>query len=107
MNWQEIFRIRLTDSWGIRVTLGPVLLVVLVIVGLYLVVRFIVMKKWLRFEIVEAEVKLGNIGSIKIRPTYEEIQIAHKAWTELVTRKAAVLFDDQNDVIAEVYNSWY
>lgn len=33
--------------------------------------------------------------------------IAHKAWTELITRKLALPFDPENDVIVEVYDSWY
>ena len=34
-------------------------------------------------------------------------QVAHKAWVELVTRKAALPFEEDHDVIYEVYNSWY
>ncbi|MEG1506797.1 MAG: hypothetical protein RR478_04815 [Bacilli bacterium] len=34
-------------------------------------------------------------------------KIAHQAWTELITRKLALPFDEENDVIVEIYNSWY
>jgi len=40
-------------------------------------------------------------------PTWEDVQIAHQIWTELVTRKAAIPVDPENDVIAEIYDSWY
>lgn len=60
-----------------------------------------------RIALVEAEVKLGGIGSFKIRPSYEEVEVAHKAWVELSTRKAGLPFDETNDVIVEVYDSWY
>ncbi|MGI9102827.1 MAG: hypothetical protein ACR2IF_10340 [Terriglobales bacterium] len=40
-------------------------------------------------------------------PSWEDVQIAHKIWTELVTRKAAVPIDPDNDVILEIYDSWY
>jgi hypothetical protein len=60
-----------------------------------------------RLSVVEAEVQLGGIGRVKLRPHYEDIQVAHKAWVELVTRKAALPFDKDHDVINEVYNSWY
>src|SRR5205807_2700637 len=53
------------------------------------------------------QVQLGGIGTVKIRPSYEDIQVAHQAWIELVTRKAALPFEERNDVIAEVYDSWY
>ena len=33
--------------------------------------------------------------------------MAHQIWTELVTRKAALPFDPEHDVILEVYDSWY
>ncbi len=56
---------------------------------------------------VEMTVSLGQIGSVKICPTWEDVQIAHRIWTELVTRKAAIPIDLEHDVIAEVYDSWY
>jgi len=59
------------------------------------------------WAVVEANVQLGGIGTVKIRPSYEDIQVAHKAWVELVTRKAALPFEEDHDVIYEVYSSWY
>lgn len=44
---------------------------------------------------------------MKICPTWEDIQIAHQIWTELVTRKAAIPFNPDDDVIVEIYDSWY
>lgn len=61
----------------------------------------------LRWEPVSATINLGGIGAINIAPNSEDIQIAHRAWVELATRKAAILFDEENDVITEVYDSWY
>jgi hypothetical protein len=108
MTWRDLLHIRLTETCGIEVTLGIVLLAaVLVLFGVYWAVRFIVFKRRLRFDVVEAELKLGGIGSVKIRPSHEDVQIAHRAWVELVTRKAALPFDEENDVIVEVYDSWY
>lgn len=46
-------------------------------------------------------------ASVTIKGNKENIQIAHKIWTELVTRKVALPFDEKHDVIVEVYNSWY
>jgi len=48
-----------------------------------------------------------GIGSLEVTPNYQEKLIAHKIWTELVTRKAALPFERDKDVIVEVYNSWY
>ena len=38
---------------------------------------------------------------------YANIEIAHKLYIELITRKAAIKIDEENDVIVEIYNSWH
>ena len=56
----------------------------------------------------EIEIKDPLTGSVvKIRANHEDKKIAHKIWTELVTRKAALPFQRDKDVIVEVYDSWY
>ena len=60
-----------------------------------------------RFSVVSLDVSLGGIGQVQLRPREEDIQVAHKIWTQLVTRKAAVRIDPAHDVITEVYDSWY
>tara|TARA_Y100000310_G_C20684535_1_gene818117 strand:- start:3003 stop:3389 length:387 start_codon:yes stop_codon:yes gene_type:complete len=65
------------------------------------------MGKGLFFEETELNITLGGIGSVKIKPSHEVAQIAHKAWSELITRKAGLQFEPENDVVVEVYNSWY
>ncbi len=60
-----------------------------------------------RYELVSVNVELGGVGKVELRPNNEDIQIAHRIWTELVTRKAALPIDPEYDVIAEVYDSWY
>lgn len=60
-----------------------------------------------RHKVVEMEISIGLIGKVKIQPKIEDIQIAHKIWTQLVTRKVAIRIDPDKDVIIEVYNSWY
>jgi hypothetical protein len=42
-----------------------------------------------------------------VKPDHEVARIAHEAWTELMTRKAGLLYDKEHDVVAEVYSSWY
>lgn len=58
------------------------------------------------FGLVEMEIELGGIGKAKLRPVVEDIQIAHRIWTELSTRKLALPIEPDNDVIVEVYDSW-
>ncbi len=59
------------------------------------------------WEVVKAELNFANMGKIEIRPNHDDIQIAHRAWVELATRKAGVPFDAKHDVIVELYDSWY
>ena len=63
--------------------------------------------EWHRTEVLILSWCMGGIGCMKICPTWEDIQIAHQIWTELVTRKAAIPFDPEDDVIVEIYDSWY
>jgi hypothetical protein len=60
-----------------------------------------------KYEVVKLNVQLGNVGSVELRPNNEDVQIAHRIWTELVTRKAAQPIDVEHDVIVEIYDSWY
>jgi hypothetical protein len=105
MNWQDLIQIRIIDTCGIQVTLGWLFIVI--VLAFCVVAQLVLRRHHSGLETVEANIKLGGIGDIKIKPNYDDIQIAHKAWVELVTRKAALPFDEESDVIAEVYNSWY
>jgi hypothetical protein len=60
-----------------------------------------------RYKVVKLDISLGNIGKVELKPNTEDLQIAHRIWTELVTRKAAIPLDPDHDVIVEVYDSWY
>jgi hypothetical protein len=77
---------------------------VLVIVFLYLRLFSRRTGKWL--EINEAEIGVGN-QKIRIKPNFEDFQIAYKLWVELSTRKIGLPIDFDHDVIIEIYKSWY
>ena len=57
-----------------------------------------------KYELVRLNVQLGNVGSVELRPNNEDVQIAHRIWTELMTRKAAQPIDIEHDVIIEIYD---
>lgn len=60
-------------------------------------------------EITPVKLKYKMGGSeieYSINRNFQNIEIAHRIYIELITRKAAIPIDD-NDVIVEVYNSWY
>lgn len=54
------------------------------------------------------EMTLG-IGSNKVTLKYnrKSQEIAYKLWVELSTRKIGIEFEPDNDVISDVYDSWY
>lgn len=53
------------------------------------------------FKLGEQEVKY------KVVRNFINLEIAHRIYIELITRKAAIEIDENHDVIEEVYNSWY
>lgn len=109
MSWRNLITIRITESYTLAIDVGPVFLALLLlgIAGWVIYRYYYRRRRFPSWSVVEAEVQLGGIGRVKIRPSYEDIQVAHKAWVELVTRKAALPFEEDHDVISEVYNSWY
>jgi len=81
--------------------------VVLLILFSIIFIIWILRRLRTKLDLVTLEIPLGGIGTVTLKPNYQDIQIAHKIWTELVTRKAAIKIDPQKDVIIEVYDSWY
>ena len=54
------------------------------------------------------EIKLGiGQSSVLVKYNRKDREIAYKLWVELNTRKIGLEFDEENDVIMEVYDSWY
>ena len=61
------------------------------------------LKKTIQIE----EMKLGiGSSSITLRYNKKEQEVAYKLWVELNTRKIGLAFEP-DDVIYEIYNSWY
>lgn len=104
----DLIRIFFDSNWDIQASLNKWVIVAVVLCSLLLLVYMRYSKRifWKSFEIDEAEIGIGN-QKIKIKPNYEDIQIAYKLWVELSTRKIGLPIDFDNDVIVEVYDSWY
>lgn len=100
----DIFRLYFDDKCNLIISISIWFIVAVVILT---VIYFIWIRKKMRFGLVKVDIKLGNVGSAEFRPNKNDLQIAHRIWTELVTRKAAIPIDKENDVIEEIYDSWY
>lgn len=61
-------------------------------------------------DIVPVKLKYKYSGAeieYNIVRNYQNVEIAHKIYIELITRKAAIEIEENKDVVVEVYNSWY
>ena len=89
------------------------ILILLTCALLYFLVRYLI-KQYIKSnkihnEVVPVKLKYTFAGTeveYSINRNFQNIEIAHRMYVELITRKAAILIDE-NDVIVEVYNSWY
>lgn len=81
-----------------------------VVLLLFLILLF-VWRKYLsqKFNIYDMEVEISGSpkASFKVQRNDENLFIANRIYIELTTRKAAIPIDEENDVIEEIYNSWY
>lgn len=84
---------------------------VLIILILILVISFFIRQSVNfanRKSVIVEEVSLGiGKSSVKLSYNKKDQEIAYKIWVELSTRKIGLRFDQENDVIKEVYDSWY
>ncbi len=101
----DLFRAYFDDSYNLLISISPLLigLIVLIFIGLKIYRRKIGGE---HFEINEAEIGIGN-NKIKVKPNYEDMQIAYKLYVELTTRKVGLKIDFDDDFLIEIYNSWY
>lgn len=108
MSWFDVISVGFNEG-SIVVKIGPIVWIVLLVLAVIAVVAWFkkgALWPW-GYEIVEAELRIANLGKVKLRPTRDTINIAYQAWVEINTRKVGLPFDEDHDVIVEVYNSWY
>ncbi len=85
-------------------------LLVIVLLLIILLVVILRKKRFLScFNRYDMEVEISGTPKVKVKVerNNENLFIANRIYIELTTRKAAIPFDEENDVIAEVYDSWY
>lgn len=93
--------ITLSSSW-------LVLCVVVIIIFLLIIVKWFLLKNSkLRWQTLEIEISGTPKATFKVERNYENLYIANRIYIELITRKAAIPLDEENDIIEEVYDSWY
>jgi hypothetical protein len=101
----DLVRIQLSSEATFNMSLSPWIVALLVVWGG--LVYWLVWPKGQGWEAKEITIDVAKIGSLKLTPNQEVAGLAHRAWCEIVSRKAGIVFDEENDVIVEVYDSWY
>jgi len=97
----ESFTVSLTINTWIALTI----FVLLVAAILYKLINYLRYKK---VKMTKMTLKVaGQTISFDVERNYKNLEIAHRIYIELVTRKAAIPIDQDKDIIVEVYNSWY
>lgn len=106
MTDNSILILNISYARHLVVEIGPCVLAIIgAIVITFVLYRYF--RKKTSWHAVEAEIPFFGIGKVRLQPNNDDIQIAHKAWVELATRKAGLPVDEENDTIVELYNSWY
>ena len=102
-NWQDVFNIRI-EGWGLDLHIGIVLAIFL---AALFVLGIFARRHAGVWQLTQADFTFAGCASVTLCPTDDVARLAHQAWVEITTRKAALPFDDDHDLVLEVYNSWY
>lgn len=104
----DLLSVSVDPDWSLtlHVSLWASIAIVILIAG-YVVWRWYNANiGWRDFEIDQAEVGVGT-GKLTLRPNMTDRQVAYSIWVELSTRKIGLPIDFENDVIAEIFDSWH
>ena len=101
----SLFSLEISNDLGFSFTLSLwIALLIAVAIGLFWLVRYV----WHLRHAAWGEIEFSACGvKSKFYPDYTEKQIAYEIWVELSTRKIGLPIDLEDDVIIEVYDSWY
>lgn len=106
VDWSQLIDVRITEGQVVA-AIGPGMW----ILGLVVLAGWILWHRPWRFlarrwQVVE--VRLALLGTTwRIERNRQTAELAHEAYVELITRKAALAFEEEDDVLTEIYDSWY
>lgn len=100
----DFFKVYIDEHLNIVIQISIWIIIAAIVI---FILYYFLVRKFFKYNLVKVDIKLGNVGVAEFRPNKTDLQIAHKIWTELVTRKAAIPIDEDNDIIEDIYDSWY
>jgi len=104
----DLFSFVLSDDWSVDLHLSPIPLLILAAI---FAVIFLLMQAYRKHKLVDWELDGAEMGlgdhKLSFKPNNTDRQIAYSIWVELSTRKIGLPIDAEDDVISEVYDSWY
>lgn len=105
---RNLLAIRVSDDWSIEISIYTALIVGLILAFLALIIKSALTKKFLLKDVIVDGLSIGlGPGNIHLKTDTSDRQIAFQIWVELKTRKVGLPIDFENDIIVEIYDSWY
>jgi len=107
-HWYDLIVTR-WEHGGLELRFGllGILVVVAAFVGLRFLLPFLLRRPSAFGDTASIKIKFGSLFEQEIKPNHDTVRIAYQAWVETTTRKVGLPLEEENDVIEEVYNSWY
>jgi len=105
---EQLLRIAVDYSKpSITIESSWIVLVIMVLAAIFFVL--IIRLVYRNYGMQEMEVEFSGSPKVKfkVQRNVENLYIANRIYIELTTRKAAIRIQEENDVIDEVYDSWY
>ena len=104
----DLFSVTLTKDWDVNLHMTPlpIIMIALILLLVWVGFRWFAARRLTDFEIEGAELGIGDY-KVSFKPNETDRQIAYSIWVELSTRKIGLPIDVEDDVIAEIYDSWY
>ncbi|UCI21348.1 hypothetical protein FJ970_10480 [Mesorhizobium sp. B2-1-8] len=95
-------------NWSLTLTASAYLLIIVALFGILLAAWRLYTGglSFKNFEIDQAEIGVGT-GRFRFKPNITDKQVAYAVWVELSTRKIGLPIDFDNDIVSEIYDSWF
>ncbi len=98
------------SNWDLSIVINIWVLMIITILFIILPIgwKYIRKRKHIFGSLFVKEYELTVAGNkIKVAIDLKDKEVVYQTWVEMATRKVGMAIDLENDVIVEVYNSWY